>query len=278
MLPESGAVLGIDTGWSETAATTGVCVFSWDQERVFPPRLSRIRTNEKDRRQMIGAIGHVVAIAIDGPLARKFGIINRHRATEAILSRGVLQKRGKPGSTNSTLGRHLHRHSTNLARLALELARISCERAGDGGQSGIVEAFPNLFLGALHSDSDYPRRCRRGKSWTDLLFPRVLDPLNRLLVDLLPGRRIEVALDTITDHEHRAAFVCALTALSYASKRYVAVGHDDDGYIMLPPLEHWGLDVEGQPWLARGLRANLPGVLRDYAGTAIVRDGSLWRF
>ena len=40
---------------------------------------------------------------------------------------------------------------------------------------------------------------------------------------------------TKANHDDRAAFICALTALSVAAGDYTAVG-DDDGWIVLPPV------------------------------------------
>ena len=56
-------------------------------------------------------------------------------------------------------------------------------------------------------------------------------------------------LESITNHDHRAAFICALAALCVARKQYVAVGDPEDGHIVLPPIL--------QPWAEDSLRKNL---------------------
>lgn len=62
----------------------------------------------------------------------------------------------------------------------------------------------------------------------------------------------------MTDHEERAAFVCALTALTVASGRAVGVGDPDDGDIFLPPAELWGTPrLAGRPWMEVALRTNI---------------------
>jgi hypothetical protein len=70
------------------------------------------------------------------------------------------------------------------------------------------------------------------------------------LVDhVLPGRRLARAPTYLTDHDERAAFVCALTALCVAADDYTAVG-DHDGWIILPPYPLL------QPWAREDLEAN----------------------
>jgi hypothetical protein len=68
-------------------------------------------------------------------------------------------------------------------------------------------------------------------SETVLLAAAFDGPLRR---GLLPGRAVATGWASVTNHDDRAALVCALTALGVASGNYVAVG-DDDGWIVLPP-------------------------------------------
>jgi len=56
----------------------------------------------------------------------------------------------------------------------------------------------------------------------------------------------------VTNHDDRAALVCALTALCVAARDYTAVG-DEDGWIILPPSSF----VQG--WAMHALRANAAG-------------------
>ena len=41
------------------------------------------------------------------------------------MSRGVLQRRGKPGQTSAGVGQQLHEHAMSLAKLVLEVAELS---------------------------------------------------------------------------------------------------------------------------------------------------------
>ena len=59
----------------------------------------------------------------------------------------------------------------------------------------------------------------------------------------------DVSPTALTDHDERAAFVCALTALCVAANDYTAVG-DHDGWIILPPYPLL------QPWAREDLEAN----------------------
>lgn len=65
--------------------------------------------------------------------------------------------------------------------------------------------------------------------------------LEAVLRHLLPNRSAAEAFAAVTDHDDRAALVCALTALGLAAGDYAAVG-DDQGWIVLPPpalLRRW---------------------------------------
>jgi hypothetical protein len=56
--------------------------------------------------------------------------------------------------------------------------------------------------------------------------------------------------DSIVNHDDRAAFVCALTALSVATADFVAVG-DDDGWIVLPPRQF----IQSRQWSLLSINA-----------------------
>ena len=102
--------------------------------------------------------------------------------------------------------------------------------------------------------------------------------LLRLLESLVPRRAIEGEL-CLDDHEEIASFVCALTALSVAANRFVAVGSACGGYIVLPPHATWGLGAPlGTPWAERELRLNLARVAGAFpdAEPAVYADGERW--
>ena len=72
--------------------------------------------------------------------------------------------------------------------------------------------------------------------------------LTRLISDLLPNRRLVDIFEAVTNHDDRAAVVCALTSLCVAASRYSSVG-DRQGWIILPPRDFiqpwaWSLLVE----------------------------------
>ena len=122
--------------------------------------------------------------------------------------------------------------------------------------SGVYEAFPNLFLGVLCAEQEYPVRPTKGRCWTDSLFPLVAKRLTELIQTLLPERSFASIASTV-GHETIAALTCAVTALAAAAGQCVAVGDPTDGYIVLPPLLFWGLSAEGEPWAERELRVIL---------------------
>jgi predicted nuclease with RNAse H fold len=256
-----GAVLGIDVGFSPRKKTTGFCALRWDECRIEVCFEVTTSDPEVRRRALSGLAGgdELVAVAIDGPLTNGLRIVRHYRACEAVLSRGVLQKRGKPGQTSSPVGQELHRHATDLAKLALELTDVRVSSHQEPiHERGVVEAFPNLFMAALIDEARLPR-LRRDAS--DRYWEVLVNGSNRLaeLFDyLVPGRHLEVDLRDIRDHEHRAALVCALTGLCIAAGEYVAAGDREDGDIVLPPRRSWGSGKDGSAaWLDVVLTANL---------------------
>ena len=122
-----------------------------------------------------------------------------------------------------------------LAREALSaLASVGGGDALYGRAKAVAEAFPNSFLGLM---LDAPEKVPvRRSNRSDRYFVQLTrdGTLLRLLEHCLPGRRPAVDLATITNHDDRAAFVCALTALGLVAGAFVAVG-DGDGWIVLPP-------------------------------------------
>jgi len=82
--------------------------------------------------------------------------------------------------------------------------------------------------------------------------------LEDVLKSFLPGRKLKVDLSGISNHDHRAGVVCALTALAVLKRKYVAVGDAQDGDIILPPKQHWGIsDNSSGPWMWAAISKNL---------------------
>jgi hypothetical protein len=120
----------------------------------------------------------------------------------------------------------------------------------------VYEAFPNLFLGVLCAEPEYPSRPAKRRHWTDCLFPLVAAQLEELIETLLSQRRSENVTSTV-GHEAIAALTCAITALAACAGRCIAVGATGDGFIVLPPLSVWGGSAEGKRWAERELRTSL---------------------
>jgi hypothetical protein len=261
ILPSSGAVLGIDVGYSPTKPTTGLCALSWTATEVSW-RCANATLSPTDRLRAVAEVlpdhAPVLAVAIDGPLRPGLAVdTQRYRAAECLLSRGLFQRRGKPGQTHAGSGPLLHSHATALAWFALGHCTVGrAAWISRIHETALAEAFPNLFLGFLCNENDYPTRPKIGRRWTDALYPLVADRLTGLLWALLPARAL-VGTWPLQGHEPIAAFTCALTALCAAAQHYVAVGSHEDGFIVLPPLGFWGRDSQGTArWPERELRRN----------------------
>ncbi len=93
---------------------------------------------------------------------------------------------------------------------------------------------------------------------------------------LLPLRNLRGNLE-IGDHEEIDAFACAMTALCVAARRFVAVGSEVDGYIILPPSNCWGRGSDGAvAWARVELLKNLKSVVGDMSRPAIYEDRREW--
>ncbi len=258
VLPQSGRVLGVDVGYSETKRTTAFCCLSWTQDRIDCSESSATAANTSREQALLDVRGQdksqFLSIAIDGPLRPGLHVRYEYRTAECVLSRGAFQKRGKPGPTNGGSGPELHKHATRLAQMVLRDCKVKTAKMPfSASSSGVYEAFPNLFLGVLCEERDYPKRPSRGRYWTDCLFHRVASRLDELIRTLLPQRHFD-SVAKKNGHEPIAALTCAITALAAAAGQCVAVGAPTDGFIVLPPISIWGSSVEGERWAERELR------------------------
>ena len=235
-------------GWSGGRRSSAVCRLTWDRKRIAW-KVSRFRARDDDRcaaiRDVAGTRG-LLAVAIDGPLRRGFEPIGRYRSAERILSRGELAKRiGKPGQSNSPNGRKLNEQANLAATAVKRLCRIrQADHDERIDEQAVVEAFPTTFLGVMV-------RCPAGLSGgarSDHYFShldghaRADRTLGGLVAGLVGVREWREPIHALTNHDDRAAFVCAITALCMACGEYTAVGDGDDGWIVLPPrraFEEW---------------------------------------
>jgi hypothetical protein len=252
MLSSHGTVLGIDVGCSAQRRSSAVCRLDWDARKVTW-RVDRFRAIEPERSFAIAAMAGDVRLAcaaFDGPLRRGFGAIGRYRTAERMLTRRLGRRIGKPGASSAPVGVLLNAHANACASVVLRHCDLAfAAHATPIDDKAVVEAFPSSFLGVLIDEPSMLAARRRNRS--DLFFLHGCErrTFDRLIDRLLPGRRLASDPVMLTDHDERAAFVCALTALCVAADDYTAVG-DDDGWIILPP---YGLV---QPWATHDLEAN----------------------
>lgn len=235
--PAVGAVLGIDIGCSPVRRSSAICRLDWT-ETTLDWTIRRFRATDAERADAITAIADrpLLAAALDGPLAPSFGTIGHYRRAEQMLTRGFQPLIGKPGQSSTPVGRALNHHA-NLCAMALAAGG----RIGPGGhahaidRAAIVEAFPSAFLGMLIEEPAALGARRHDRS--DLFYRHLAQSgvLDALAAHLLPGRAAARSFASVTNHDDRAALVCALTALGVAKGDYRAVGDEADGWIILPP-------------------------------------------
>ena len=283
--------LGIDVGFSESRRTTGLCLLTIDQTSL-QWRCYNTGTEESERWEALQSLvpesTSVDGVGIDGPLARDIKVADHYRSADALLSRGRFQRRGKPGPTNSPTGRDLHAHATKLAMLVLSLQSEGYLELQDADhpdsihEARILEVFPTSFLAVLLPFEHVPTKVKRGERSDKLWETAVREHcMQRLVERLAPDRSLKESLESIKDHDHRAAFICALAALCVARKQYVAVGDPDDGHILLPPSEFWApeLSTDDRPWAEVTLRENINTVRKaggHFAKAQILGNGMPW--
>jgi hypothetical protein len=244
-LPPSGLVAGIDIGFSKTRYSSAICKLWWDQHKVGWS-IRRYRATESERentfREMLGG-AKLRTIALDGPVRGGFDIIDQYRVAERNLTKLLQSKIGKPGQSNSPVGRRLNEETNLCAKLALSVAQVCIAKHLHGiHQNSVVEAFPNSFLGLMISDPDNVVAVRSRRS--DVFFKKLVEngKLKRLIEFLLPDRVIIDPLDQVLNHDDRAALICAITAVGVATGNYCVVGDPKNGWIILPPhqfIEPW---------------------------------------
>jgi hypothetical protein len=117
-------------------------------------------------------------------------------------------------------------------------------------EANIVEAFPNAFLGVLLPEVAFDSiPTGRGKKF-DALFEATQSRsiLARLLNEVgWSDYKLDQALVENTQHDERAALICALTAVCVRRGRYTAVGDPEGGWFFLPPWDLW------EEWARRGI-------------------------
>lgn len=269
MPPAGGAVLGLDVGCSEVRRSSAVCRLDWDAAMIRWT-IRRFRARPDERAAAVAALADrpLSAAAFDGPLRRGLDEIGAYRRAERLLTLGFGPRIGKPGQSNSPVGRLLNAHANANARAVLATGFVATARHEQAiDDRAIVEAFPSAWLGMLIADPEALAATRANRSdrfYRHLAQAGVLDAV---LAHLLPGRSAP-AFDAVTDHDERAALICALTALGVAAGDYAVVG-DEQGWIVLPP------PALIQPWALAQLAANdarcgggMVGAAASCAGTS----------
>ncbi len=232
-------VAGLDVGLSLTRRTSGIATIIGQDIRV--------------RRERGGAhacapifdAGPFQVIAIDGPVVPAGGNVGSTRAVERLFASGCFQRRCKPGFSHvSGTGLQLRTAAGSAADCLTAAANLvdglpSFPRVRRGN---IVEAFPNAFLGVCLDHPCYSAMpaLKRGRKF-DWLYEQWVRcqlvaqlPLPAELKELFPRWFAHTS-----DHEERAALICALTALLTAHGTFTAVGNEAGGWFFLPPWKFW---------------------------------------
>ncbi len=186
---------------------------------------------------MMGAvIGQtpLLAAAFDGPFRGALDVMGFYRKAEWVLTRREFRSRiGKPGQSSAPIGKLLNAHTNYCVEAALPQVGLA-QHLGAIHRKAVVEAFPNSFLGLMLGEPEALSVKRANRS--DAYFAHLAGDgtLERLLSYLLPGRSAQSRPEVVTNHDDRAALICALTALGVAAGAFVSVG-DKEGRIVLPP-------------------------------------------
>jgi hypothetical protein len=251
-LRPSGSVLGVDIGFSPTRRSSAACRLDWDSHGI-DWLIVRYRARPDEMAAAIGAVANgrrLQVAAFDGPLQPGFNIIGRYRNAEKMLTRRIGAKISKPGQSHSPMGRLLNHAANECVRLVLRRCDVApAAHPVPIDARAVVEAFPTGFLGVMLQQPASVVASRSDRSDVYFRFLATDGTLQRLALHLLPGRRLCGSLDAVTNHDDRAALICALTALCVATGDFTAVG-DSDGWIMLPPPGFTGA------WARADLEAN----------------------
>ena len=287
--------LGIDVGYSKRRRSTGLCLLEvapssirWQCVNTGTDESQRL----KDICDLVPRGTRLLGVGIDGPLTPGLRVVPHYRSSDALLTRGVFAKRGKPGATSAPSGQQLHLHATLLAKLVLQLQDEGHFTLAPSTHpypvhpSRILEVFPNAFLSVLLPDAAFSN-LTLNRNASDVFWEVAVreEPyLESLFKALAPCREFETPLKSITDHDHRAALLCALAVLCAAQNQYVLSGDPVDGDIILPPHEFWGAGPAGNstPWAENALRQSVKAVrlnlkkFPNHEKARVLRNGVPW--
>lgn len=241
-------VAGLDIGPSLKRKTSGLATIV-GQKIVLDRRVGGANAY-----QPILAAGSFQVIAIDGPIIPAGGDARSTRGVERLFASGPFQRRCKPGFSHVTGTGLRLRTAAGLAADRLVAATALLKAAPSFPrvrQGSIVEAFPNAFLGVCLDDRCYAamRALRRGRKFDWLYDQWVRQGLIAQLHLPSDAKALPMWFARTSDHEERAALVCALTALLTSGATFTAVGDETAGWFFLPPWHIW------QPWARRAVQA-----------------------
>ena len=292
---KSQFALGIDVGYSKIRRSTGLCLLELTPATLRWQCLNTgtdeaLRLN--DLRALVPRSTNLLGVGIDGPITPGLRIVPHYRSSDALLSRGVFARRGKPGATSAPSGQQLHLHAILLAEIVLQIqdeghfTLAPATHLDPVSDSRILEVFPNAFLSVLLPDAAF-NGLRLKRNASDIFWLIALNEgryLERLIQSLAPDRRLETPLEDVTDHDHRAALICALAVLCSHRNQYVLSGDPVDGDIILPPHQFWGEGPDGspQPWAETALRKSVEAVrfnprnFPNHEKARVLRNGEPW--
>lgn len=260
VLPAMGSVLGVDVGFSEVRRSSAVCRLDWDERRIMWT-IQRFRALPAEQAETIKGVAgglSLLAAAFDGPLRTGFDIIGRYRTADRLLTRRLGAKIGKPGQANAPVGKRLNAAANACAQVVLRECLIGpAAHAVRIDPKAVVEAFPTAFLGVMLRDPLLLPTTRSDRSDVFFMDLAASGGLHALMSSVLPGRTPVSSLEAVTNHDDRAALVCALTALCVAADDFTAVG-DADGWMILPPHRFT------RAWARADLEANAEGLAGSY--------------
>lgn len=284
------AVLGIDVGYAKKRKSSGVALLYWNGGAIVWEAIhcAARDVGETVKRLLKGyGVSVLDAVGIDGPLAQRFGRIKGYRSVDALFMRGEFMRRGSAAkAVDDSPFVEKTRETAIWVRDHLKVKpwdetggfRIHSKR--------IVEAHPVQFLGVQLTEKwfDGNGQALKGNRKKSDAFYQALQaedqPLRRLVERLVPEARLARPLEFASNHDDRAAVVCALTALCAALGRYVAVGDPENGAVVLPPVESWGglprwAETEMQSSLEEIRSGRVNGV-HNGRGVTAWKDGQVW--
>lgn len=240
-----GDFLGVDVGFSQVQKSTGIAC-------LFEDRLTLYRANSswQDRLSQLPQGFAPSIIAIDGPLLPASSEPLTVRLCEQHFSRGLFNRRCKPGLSHFGTGLMLREAAREtMDQFGKHFFGPNCELDGN-----VVEAFPNLFLGVMVREDQYATipKLRRGQKF-DWLYEAAQAKLQQLRHHIIVPDVVYDRAQIESDHELRAAIICLFTAALAGSQKAVKAGDADGGWFWLPPMDLW------EPWAIAAANDNFTG-------------------